>query len=89
MNISELKSTLNIATLQLNSSTNKEGKPDGWMRHWSNEDRVAISIHKETVAAIKANPEADLGLQTETRTADKGEYTAHRIVMYKAAEETL
>jgi hypothetical protein len=96
MNITEIKTELNIGVLNLNTATNdkgepldKDGKPNLWMRHWDNDNRVQVSIHKETVAAIQAGTATTLGIQTESRTGSKGEYTSKRIVMFTPAELTL
>lgn len=89
MLLSEVKSTLGISQLNLNTAMDKDNKPTEWMRHWDNDGRVAVSIHKDTVTAIKSDPTCNLGIQTETRTGTKGEYTAHRIVKYNEAEAVL
>ena len=90
MNIQDIKNTLNINTLQLNTATDKDGNKTAWMRHWNNTDRMAVSIHKDTVNAIQADTQLDtLDIQTEIRNGAKGSYTAHRIVAYKPAETTL
>lgn len=89
MTITEIKSQLGISTLQLNTAT-KDDKPTEWMRHWDNANRMAVSIHKELVAELKANAnEGNLGLQKEERTGAQGTYTAYRIVKFTPAEETL
>jgi len=90
MNIAEIKSKLNIAALELNTAKDSNDKPTDWMRHWDNDNRIAVSIHKELVAEIKANSNiSSLGLQSETREGEQGSYTAYRIVKYKPAETTL
>jgi len=89
MDITQIKDQLGISTLNLNTAKDKADKPTSWMRHWDNDRRVAVSIHKDTVSAIKAGSATTLGIQTETRTGSKGEYTAHRIVQYTPAEVTL
>lgn len=91
MNLNEIKAKLNIETLALNTSTDAQGVKDPeWMRHWDNESRMAISIPTEIVNKLKADPTINtLALQTESKTGAKGEYTAHRIVMYPPAEITL
>lgn len=89
MNIIEIKQELGIAQLNLNTAVDNAGKATDWMRHWDNDSRVAVSIHKDTVTAIKADASCNLGIQTETRTGSKGDYTAHRIVKYSPAEEVL
>lgn len=90
MTITQIKEKLALPTLDLNTANDKDGNPTQWMRAWDNENRVAVSIHKELIAEIQADGNlASLGLQTEKRTGAKGEYTAHRVVKYKAAELTL
>lgn len=90
MNLSQIKSKLNIPALELNTANDKDNKPTDWMRHWDNDNRVAVSIHKELVAEIKADSNiSSLGLQSEEREGSKGKYTAYRIVKYAPAEETL
>jgi len=90
MNITEIKTKLGVEALNLNFATDKDGVKDTeWMRHWDNDNRMAVSIHVDTVQKIKAGGVTTLGLQTETREGSKGEYTAHRIVMFNPADETL
>lgn len=89
MNLQQIKDALGIPALSLNTAKDKNDQPTDWMRHWDNDNRVAVSIHKDTVKAIQEKQEVTLGLQTETRTGSKGEYTAKRIVAYTPAEVTL
>lgn len=90
MNIQEIKTQLGIPTFQLNTAKDIHDKPTEWMRHWDNENRVAVSIHKELLAEIKADKTINsLGLQKEVRTGEQGDYTAYRIVKYAPAEEVL
>ena len=98
MNITQIKSKLDLVTLDLNTATDKDNKPtvdkDGnvgmWMRHWDNDNRVAVSIHKELMNEIKADSSiASLGLQFEEREGTKGTYKSYRIVKFAPAEHTL
>lgn len=90
MNITELKSQIGITSLELNTAKDAEGNPTEWLRHWSNDTRTAVSIHKDLVSELQADSNiSSLGLQTETRTGSNGDYTAHRIVRYTPAEFTL
>jgi len=90
MTLKQIKNQLEIPALELNTAKDKEDKPTDWMRHWDNDNRVAVSIHKELVAEIKANSNiSSLGLQSEDREGTKGPYKAYRIVKYTPAEETL
>ena len=90
MTISEIKAQLGVETLGLNTSTDKVGAATDWMRSWDNDNRVSVSIHKDLVAELKANPGlTSLGLQSEQREAPQGAYTAKRIVKYTEAEITL
>lgn len=79
-----------IAQFQLNTANDTAGNPTEWMRHWENDARVAVSIHKDTLKEIKDNPKTTrLALQQDIRSGEKGEYVALRIVKYTDAEETL
>lgn len=90
MTLAQIKEKLGINQLELNTSTDAQDQPTDWMRHWDNENRVAVSIHKELVGELKADSGINsLGLQTETRSGEKGDYTAHRVVKYAPAETTL
>ena len=90
MNIVEIKSELGVKELNLNTAENKDGTKSDWMRHWDNDKRMAVSIHKELLAEIQSNGNiSDLVLQSEIRSTDKGDYTAYRIVKYTAPEARL
>lgn len=90
MNLTQIKDKLNLSTLELNTATDANNKPTEWMRHWDNDNRVAVSIHKELVAELKADKNiTSLGLQSETRKGSKGDYMSYRIVKFAPAEETL
>ena len=91
MTIDDVKLELGFAVLNLNTANDSEGKATDWMRHWDNDSRTAVSIHKDTVALIQADSSfGTLGVQPpEVREGSQGEYTALRIVAYKPAEVTL
>ena len=42
MNLSEIKASLNVETLSLNTVKTSTGEETQWMKHWDNELRVAI-----------------------------------------------
>lgn len=90
MNLPQVKQKLDIPQLELNTAKDMAGNNTEWMRHWDNERRIAVSIHKELVAELKADPKINsLGLQHETREGEQGTYESYRIVKYTEAEETL
>jgi len=90
MTLAQVKEQLGIKSLELNTAEDKDGNATPWMRHWDNDNRVAVSIHKELVEELQADANiASLGVQTETREGDQGEYKAIRIVKYSPAETTL
>lgn len=90
MNIVEIKSELGIKELNLNTADDKAGNKTEWMRHWDNDKRIAVSIHRELLNEIQKNSNiSDLALQSEIRSTDKGDYTAYRIVKYTAPEARL
>jgi len=88
--IAEIKGTLGYSVLNLNTATDSDNKPTDWMRHWDNDNRIAVSLHKDTLAKIKANPNMpNLVLQSENREGAQGTYKAMRIVAVAEAEATL
>lgn len=89
MNIQEIKNSLGYSVLNLNYAEDKDGNKTQWLRHWDNDQRIAVSIHEDTVNKIKAEDPSTLSIQIETREGDQGPYTAKRIVLHKPAEVTL
>lgn len=90
MTLDQIKHEIGVVELNLNTATDKDNNPTDWMRHWDNDNRIAVSIHKELVSELKADRNiASLGLQKEVRIGEQGNYTAYRIVKYSPAEETL
>lgn len=91
MNLTQIKNDLGIPSLQLHTAQDAEGNNTEWFRHWDNENRVAVSIHKDLVAELKEkkNKITSLAMQTSTLTGEQGDYTAKRIVKYNEAEEVL
>ena len=93
MKLAEVKSALGVVTLELNRSTNADVTVNqDWFRMWNNETRVQISIHKDVVKAIQANPSlSNLGIQREDKISPTSNlpYTNKRIIAYTEAEITL
>ena len=93
MNIQEIKTKLGVETLPLNQVVTEAGEQTSWFKHWDNDTRIAILIHADTLALIRANPAmSSLGLtapQTKMSKASGQEYTAIYICNYKAADVTL
>ena len=90
MTLDDIKGKIGIPKLELNTATDKDDNPTEWMRHWDNDNRVAVSIHKDLVSELKGDSNiSSLGLQSETRTGEQGDYTAFRVVKYAPAETTL
>lgn len=89
-NLSEIKSKLGVETLQLNTVITEGGDKTPWLKQWDNTSRIAVLIHKDTLARIKAEPGiSTLGLNIQTKTGAQGEYIAKTICIYTEAEETL
>lgn len=88
--IADIKKNLGVQVLNLNTALDKDNQPTEWLRHWDNDNRVAVSLHKDTFAKIKANPSMpNLATQIEERTGSQGAYKAVRIVAVTEAEATL
>ena len=83
MLLSDIKTQLSISALELNTAKDINNQPTDWMRHWDNNRRIAVSIHKDLVAELQKDPNtAGLGLQEEEKQGEKGPYRAIRIVKY-------
>ena len=93
MNIQEIKTKLGVQTLPLNQVVTETGERTSWFKHWDNDTRIAVLVHADTLALIKADPTmSSLGLtapQTKMSKASGQEYTAIYICNYKAADVTL
>ena len=93
MNIQEIKTKLGVQTLPLNQVVTETGEPTSWFKKWDNDSRIAILIHADTIALIKADPAmSSLGLtapQTKMSKASGQEYTVIYICNYKEADVTL
>ena len=90
MNIQEIKTKLGVQTLPLHIVTTQTGEPTSWFKKWDNDTRIAILIHADTIALIKADPAmSSLGLNTQTKQGSQGEYKAITICNYKEADVTL
>jgi hypothetical protein len=89
-NLAEVKRELGVETLSLHTVTTASGEATSWMKHWDNSNRVAVLIHKDTLAKVKADGGiTSLGINTQMKQGAMGEYIAKTIVLYKEAEETL
>lgn len=90
MNISEIKTKLGVQSLPLNQVVTEKGERTSWFKYWDNDSRIAVLVHADTLALIKAQPTmASLGLNTQVKQGKQGEYKAITICNYKEADETL
>lgn len=93
MNIQEIKTKLGVQSLPLNQVVTETGERTSWFKKWDNDTRIAILVHADTIALIKADPAmSSLGLtapQTKMSKASGQEYTAIYICNYKEADVTL
>lgn len=90
MNLSEVKVALNVQTINLNQVVTETGEKTSWYKDWNNTERVAVLIHTDTLALIKANKNLpNLGINTQVKQGSKGEYVAKTICIYKEADEVL
>lgn len=92
MLLSEIKEKLGISKFELNTALDVDNKPTDWLRHWDNEKRIAVSLHKDLFAELKADTTGainSLATQFEVREAEKGSYDSYRIIKYTPAEFSL
>jgi hypothetical protein len=89
-NLAEVKKQLGYEVLNLNTVVTESGEKTAWLKQWDNSNRIAVLVHKDTLALIKANPSlATLGLNIQSKQGAQGEYVAKTICIYAEAEETL
>lgn len=68
MNLTQIKSTLNIVALNLSRSMDQNSQPTPWLRYWDNKNRVAVTMHEDVLAIIKATPDTNkLALKYEQK----------------------
>ena len=90
MNLAEIKGKLGVQTINLNQVVTETGEKTEWYKHWDNDNRVAILVHKDTLSKIKADAGLNtLGINTQTKQGAQGEYIAKTICIYNPADETL
>lgn len=90
MNLQEVKSKLGVQTLNLNYVITEAGEKTAWLKDWDNTNRIAILMHQDVLDTIKANKAVtSLGINTQVKQGNKGEYTAQTICIYKEADEVL
>lgn len=95
MNLSQIKSQLGIASLDLQRTVDKDKQPTKWLRYWNNTERMAVVIHEDVVGKIKANPAIDtLALkhevkETKAENAKGTEYDSYIIIHASSIEVVL
>ncbi len=92
MTIEEIKSRVGFSALNLSYSVDAQGNKTEWLTDWDNERRVRITIHEDTVKAIKKNPKmTNLAIQTEGKESQESglPYTMHRVIMFKETDYVL
>ena len=72
---------LNYSTkVEIVDGVEVETKDENWLRHWNNEERIAVSVHKDLLPTIK--DATNLNIQMEQKVTDKGSFTSYRIIGY-------
>lgn len=59
-------------------------EPTKWLRHWDNDNRIAVVMHEDTALQLKANPEmTTLELKNGgTKQGAKGDYQLYTMFSY-------
>lgn len=95
MLLSQIKAQLDITSLDLVRSNDKDGKPTGWLRYWNDQKRLAVVIHQDVVGKIKANPNINtLALKHEEKATKTGKavgvtYDSYIIISATSIETVL
>lgn len=88
--LASIKKQLNLGSLELVTATDENGNPTDWLRHWENDSRMAVSIHKELATELsqdKSGSIKSLGLQHKVKEGEQGPYDAYRIVKFNSDPE--
>ena len=89
MTLQEIAVKLGITFLAL-TDEDEQGNATEWLRHWENDKRMSVSLHKDLFNMLVNDPTIDnLGLQTEEAEGAKGAYTRVRIIKYTPPKFTL
>lgn len=59
MNTTEIKAKLQISRLEFARVKAADGSDTPWLRHWDNDNRVAVVVHEDVIEHIKADPSCD------------------------------
>lgn len=90
MKLAEIKSKLDITTLELRPSATQDGEDTGWLRHWDDTRRLSISIPRDLAKELVKMPDKDdLTLSYESRVSSTSnqQYDSYRIIVPEVAVE--
>lgn len=90
--LKQVKEKLGLNQLELVTANDVNGAPTDWLRHWDNDRRMAVSIHKDLakeLGADKTGAISALSLQHEQRVGEQGPYDAYRIVKFNSTPEVI
>lgn len=93
--LATLKTQLEIESLDLQRTVDEKQQPTQWLRYWNDQRRIAVVVHDDVVAAIKANPNLDtLALKYEQKVTKTGKskgtvYEQYILINAKSIEVVL
>lgn len=93
MNITEIKAKIGVTSIDLvRGSVEENGvkTPTKWLRSWDNDNRIAIVLHEDVLAAIKANA-TNLIVKTEQKASKETQemYVQYTICTATSIETTI
>ena len=74
INLSELKTVLEISTINLHILQDSNGVETNFMRHWDAKRRIAILFKKDLVVNLKDNPEMSILVEESIKDGKDGKY---------------
>lgn len=83
INIAKIKQLLGYKTLYLNALKDSNGNKSEVLIHFDNEDRVAVQIHNEVLAAIDEDKYTALNFTKKIKQWRLGTYTTFEITTYQ------
>lgn len=90
MNLLQIKAATEQTTVMFTRQTDKLDQPTEWVSHWDNDKRIRVSMHRDVMGKIKADPNrTDLALKPaeivnntpEALEAGKKPYTRYIIIV--------
>lgn len=89
MNITEIKSKLNVTSLPMVRVVDQDKKPTSWLACWDNDNRTRVVIHEELLPTVSKENNLFLKSSVEKATTSGLKYQLHIICRSSATPEVV